>query len=695
MKRLTDPSVPQSVPSLLAAAASVLALLGALVAAPPVMADPDTAVSAELDLAVAAELAERPLPFVASRDEPSGELRFRVAGEAGAPTFHSEGIDFVSPVSAATTSEAALRLRFLDAVRDLRLEAGDELPGRINHIVGDDPEQWRLGVPTYDGLSYRGLYPGIDLTYGSAHGKLKGTYRLAREADPAHIRWRYEAAESVALEPGSGDLIVRTASGERFVEEAPVAWQEIDGERIDVPAAFRIAADGSVGFELGDYDPRLPLTIDPFFVYETVYDIGGLDSGDQLTVDGANNVYVVARASDTPPNIVILKVSADGEVLFTTFLGGSDFNYGADIVHDGRGHVVVTGWTTSDDFPTVEALYPQRLGSGDAFVTQLSADDGTIEWSTYFGGNRGDEGFAITADSRGDVVLAGATGSTDFPVTANAVQSQLDRTICFCDDGFVAKIANDGSRVLYGTYLGGSKTERLHAVDLDAHDNYFVAGVTDSADLPLANPIDATYGGDNDGFVARLSADGSSLDYSTYLGGSDGDQIGDLTVDRAGRAHVVGTTQSVDFPTTPTAFQPHFVGGINACGNPPFVPLHNCPDVFVTKISPLGDEIDFSTFLAGSREDYGKDVAVDAFGRVFVIGNTASNDFPRKPYSGNDIYISALDPNGHRLLGTLIVETGSPSGAQAIVSQHGDLFVTGAKNVPADTWIARIRPGGH
>ena len=125
------------------------------------------------------------------------------------------------------------------------------------------------------------------------------------------------------------------------------------------------------------------------------------------------------------------------------------------------------------------------------------------------------------------------------------------------------------------------------------------------------------------------------------------------------------------------------------------MPLHNCPDVFVTKLAPLGGEYAFSTLLAGDREDYGRDVAVDARGRVFVIGNTASNDFPRKETPGHDIYISALTPSGRELLGTLVIETQVPSGSQSIVSWHRDLFVTGAKNVPSDIYIARIRPGGH
>jgi hypothetical protein len=231
------------------------------------------------------------------------------------------------------------------------------------------------------------------------------------------------------------------------------------------------------------------------------------------------------------------------------------------------------------------------------------------------------------------------------------------------------------------------------AIKADASGRYLLTGNTRSEDFPLVGPIQPTYGGgQRDAFVTALASDGASLDYSTFLGGEDVDRVLDLVVDSSGRPTLVGSTQSVAFPTTVGAYQEDFAGGINACGDPPFDPLHNCPDVFVTRLDADGSAFTYSTYLGGTDEDLGRDVALDDLGRAYVIGYSRSDNFPPDGLvSPTSLYVSRLGADGATLDYTLEFDTISPSSGHGIsIHTDGDIFITGADNVPADIYVARL-----
>jgi hypothetical protein len=322
----------------------------------------------------------------------------------------------------------------------------------------------------------------------------------------------------------------------------------------------------------------------------------------------------------------VAKLSSDGSTLsYSTYLGGSDRDVGRGIAVDRAGRAYVTGTTDSTDFPTASPLDGALGGGRDAFVAKLSPTGSTLSYSTYLGGSDRDVGRGIAVDRAGRAYVTGETFSTDFP-TANP----LDGTGGF--DAFVVKLSRDGRTLRYSTYLGGSGIDFGSGIAVDRAGRAYVTGTTGSTDFPTANPLQGTLGGGFDAFVAKLSRDGRTLRYSTYLGGSSsdvgsviitgcapeiisgsGDDVGcGIAVDRAGRAYVTGLTVSTDFPTA----------------NPLDGTLSGVFDAFVVKLSRDGRTLRYSTYLGGSDDDGGIGIAVDRAGSAYVTELTRSTDFP-------------------------------------------------------------------
>ena len=639
---------------------------------------------------VASALDQLPLAFVPNRGQSDPAVRFELRSLDSSVAFAPQEVVLQLP-------QETTRLRFLGANPAPDVAAGQPLPGTINDFRGSDPAGWYSNIPTYAGIGYQNLYPGISLRYEGTDGHLKSTFAVAPGADPSLIRWQYSDATAVAVDETSGDLQVTLAAQTGLVEQAPRAWQQIDGRRVDVPVTYALAVDGSVGFQLGAFDPAFALVIDPTIVYETVANLAAFDSGQDIAVDDAGNVYVTGRAYDSNNDVFVAKLSATGELLYTTYLRGSAGDFVGGLALDGAGDVYLTGSTDSGDFPVLNARQPFKNGTPrDAFITKLSGQDGTIQFSTYFGGSRSDEGRDIVLNNTGDIYLVGDTGSTDFP-TLNPLQSGLNLRQCFCEDLFVTRLSPDARTLLFSTYLGGSFQDYGRSIGLDGNDNIYLAGEVESNDFPTVAPFQAAYGGgQRDGVVARIAADGSRLDYSTYLGGEDWDFVGRIAVDAAGYAFVVGSTRSADFPTTGGAYREQFIGGILACGSGAYDPLRNCEDIYVTKLAPDGSALTYSTFLGGGLEDVGRSIALDSADQAVVAGYSHSADFPGGGGSGmaSDIVLVKLDGNGSDVLYTVRVNSASYNQGHGVAIDGADnAYLTAAQNAPSDLYVAKISDG--
>ncbi len=373
-------------------------------------------------------------------------------------------------------------------------------------------------------------------------------------------------------------------------------------------------------------------------VYSTY--LGGIDSdiGKSIAVDASGSAYVTGYTTSTDfptlnpyqatkqgaEDVFVTKLSSSGSsLLYSTYLGGSNYDGGSGIAVDGSGSAYVTGYTSSSNFPTLNP-YQTYQGGYDLFVTKLSSSGNSLVYSTYLGGNSNDEGYAIAVDGSGSAYVTGFTLSTDFP-TLNPYQTyQADY------DAFVTKLSSSGNSLVYSTYLGGNSDDKGRSIAVDGSGSAYVAGYTYSTDFPTQNPYQTDQGSE-DVFVTKLSSSGNSLLYSTYLGGSNYDEGSSIAVDGSGSAYVTGFTGSTDFPT----LNPYQTDQVNA-------------DVFVTKLSSSGNSLVYSTYLGGSDWDAGRSIAVDGSGVAYVTGYTNSTDFPTlNPYQGTcqgseDVFVTKL-----------------------------------------------------
>ena len=307
----------------------------------------------------------------------------------------------------------------------------------------------------------------------------------------------------------------------------------------------------------------------------------------------------------------VLKLNATGNtLLYSTYLGGTNYDLGTAIAVDATGNTYVAGDTQSANFPVFGGFQAASGGGIDAFVSKLNST-GTFSYSTFLGGAANEHAGGIAVDSSGAAYVAGGTTSANFPVTG-AIQA----TNHGAQDAFISKLSASGGALSYSTYLGGSGTiasEQANGIAVDASGNAYVAGVTNSVDFPVtAGVLQAQFKGVSDAFVAKLNPTGSALVYGTYLGGSDLDWGSAIGIDSSGNAYVAGYTSSGDFPqSNPT--QPGF-GGLY--------------DAFVSKLNSTGNALGFSTWFGGGGSDIANALAVDASGNMFLGGQTNSLNLP-------------------------------------------------------------------
>jgi hypothetical protein len=444
-----------------------------------------------------------------------------------------------------------LRLRWEGATARPRVSGEGELPGKSHYLLGNDPAKWRTGIPSYGKVRYQDLYPGVDLVFYGNPRQLEYDFVLAPGADPRTVRLAVSGADRMEIDP-AGDLVLHLGGREARLKK-PVSYQETNGARREVASAFRRIEANRIGFDVGAFDPERPLVIDPVLAY-------------------------------------------------STYLGGTEYDEGAGIAVDAAGNAYVAGWTNSMDFPVANTIH--RYDGTEAFAVKL-APDGSLIYSTFLGGSSVDLGFGIAVDATGHAYVAGSSQSPDFPLV-NALQPKLPGL-----DAYVMKLDPSGSQLLYSTPIGGADAEYGYGVAIDSLGRAVVTGLTYSSDFPTVHPVQPSFQGVTDAFVAMLSPSGSQLVYATYLGGAGEDQGLGIAVDAAGNALTTGATRSAGFPTK-MAIQ----------GS-----LRGIWDAFVTKLDPAGALV-YSTFLGGSSGDGGVAIAADAAGNAHVTGATGSPDFP-------------------------------------------------------------------
>jgi hypothetical protein len=606
-----------------------------------------------------------PLSFIPNEGQTDKAVRYYAQG-AGYGFFFTHDGAMLSFAEGKGRGGHALALDFLGANPHATLTAQERLTGEVNNLVGDDPANWQQGLPTHAELLYGGLWPGIDMAVRGDGGKLKYEFHLKPGSSVEDVRLAYRGAEGLSVGAG-GELLVRTSMGV-LKDAAPVSYQLIGGERVPVESRYKLlpGEGGGYGFAVGSHDPRYPLVIDPGLDYSTFLGETGADAGADIAVrEGSAYVTGIAGfdfpttpgAFDTSFNggplnqsfdAFVTKLNASGSALaYSTFLGGTGddepfslvgLDEGLGIAVDGSGNAYVTGATRSPDFPTTPGAFdPTFNGVEDAFVTKLNAAGSELVYSTFLGGPVTIEvGFDI-AVREGRAYVTGDAHFRDFPTTPGAFDPTFNGGTPDGGDAFVTKLNASGSALVYSTFLGGTSSEEGRSIAVDGNGSAYLTGGTTSANFPTTRgAFDRTFNGSQvsfpiGAFVTKLNASGSTLVYSTFLGGPIQTRGRGIAVDGNGRAYVTGFTESPDFPTTRGAFDKTFNGTI---------------DAFVTKLNRSGSELAYSTFLGGMSDDQGNDIAVDGRGRTYVTGGTGSADFPTTPGAFDTIYTSSA-PGGN------------------------------------------------
>jgi uncharacterized protein (TIGR03437 family) len=559
------------------------------------------------------------------------------SADGATPSFFARGDGYElrlhGPHAEFVAGESALRLSFAGAKDAPHPEALDQQPARISYFVGNDTARWRAGVPLFGRVRYRDIYPGIDVEFYGRRGQPEFDLMVHPGADVSQIRLELEGADSIE-ETAPGELTVlagklplrlRIPCIYQPVESGQPRGPGLPGElREEVAGGFRRLPDGAIGFVVGEHDAARPLIIDPV-------------------------------------------------LSFSTLVGGIYGDNGYDVAVDAQGFIYVTGLTHELGFLHTPGAVTAPAGSSvHAFVVKLNPEGSELEYAAVIGGTREDQGRAIALDADGNVYLTGTTFSTDFPVTSNALQPQFAGGNI---DIFVVKLSADGSELLYSSYLGGHRQEFGNSIAVAPDGSVYVAGSTLADDFPvLPDALQPVKSSDNyDAFLVKMDLNAPKLSASTFLGGTDRDDILDMALDPAGNVVVTGETVSKDFPTTPDAFQREN-GGVTTA--------------FVTKLTPDLSEILFSTYLGGSIDDHGQTVAVDDAGDIYVAGRTLSTDFPvtlgalqgrlvRGAFFG-DAFVTKVSADGSKLIYSTYLGGSSEEEVNGIaVDGTGQATVTG------------------
>ena len=608
-----------------------------------------------------------PLSFVPNMGQEDQAVKFQAQGLGGNLFFTPSEVVFSlsNPVKVNEDDKEKIRydlhpanvvrIHYQGANDNPEIAGIDELPGVVNVLKGNDPSKWRTNLPTYSGIAYRELYPGIELRYEGTDGNLKSTFHVASGVDPSAIIWKYKGAEDVIVDE-SGKLVITLPSvvegelGKTLIEQAPIAWQEANGgNRVMVPVRYAVdKKDKKVSFLLPNgYDSSLPLVIDPTISYSTYLGGTKTDEADAVTLDADCNVYLTGKTSSsafptTPdayqtnqPNedVFVSKLNAAGDtLLYSTYIGGSGDDHAWDIGLDSQGRITIVGETESSDFPTWNA-YDSNYHAGtcdsdscdDVFVTQLTVEGNSLRYSTYLGGNADDEALAMALGPDDKIYLTGITRSSTFP-TVNGYDTSFGGGTCSgypCEDVFVTKVdpALTGAASLpYSTFLGGSNYDKGRGIAIDSAGYVYVTGYTRSDGLATPNAYQLTRIDDSDVFIAKfdttVSGSNSRL-YTTYLGGDDSDHAHGIALNGADQVYVTGYTESLDFPT-----HNPFDDLEGMCGS------DYCLDAFVTHLNIANNTLVYSSFLGGSADDEANSITVDNAGNAYITGYTESTNFP-------------------------------------------------------------------
>ncbi|MBI3653507.1 MAG: SBBP repeat-containing protein [Acidobacteria bacterium] len=641
------------------------------------------------------------------------------------------------------TESAVIRLRPVNSNAQPRLTGMEKLPGVSNYFIGNDPRKWRTEVEAFAKVKYENLYPGIDLIYyGNDAGEIEYDFKVAAGANSELIAMSVEGAEKLEIDEPSGDLILSTTVG-RVRQHAPLIYQEVNGKRQEIAGRYRLI-DGEkkirhpqsairnqevVAFELGEYDESKPLVIDPVVVYSTLLGgaAGNFDGARDVAVDAEGNAYIVgvAESSDFPTRnpfdgappqrfaskAFIAKFAPDGSLIYSTFLGSTDGSSSADaIAVDGTGAIYVAG-SANPGFPIVNAFQPTAGSFSDAFLTKMNAAGTMIIYSSFLGGNQGENLRDLKLDAQNNVYLLGeipgrGVASVTFP-TVNPTQASYgggDR------DMFLSIVAANGTSLLFSTFFGGNGDEEASSFAVSSTGNLVtVAGASNSTNLAASEIVTQADDPSCDELKALLAIffnEGTMRGHIDIVVPLQYAQIVKNLRDNLRRdptcteiLHEIYTEDSPIYNPFPNTTIP--MGQLTGSGSYPpggsglVTPSSLTPqaggggfDVFIAPIDQNGNGSAKGIF-GGSRDEFAAAVTKDSRGAVYITGDTNSTDLPTvnptqaTPGGANDNgFVVVFAPDTFDVLfATYLGGDGFTLPQSIAVDAQGNIFVSGTVTI--------------
>ncbi len=487
---------------------------------------------------------------------------------------------------------------------------------RASFFFGDNTSDWIHDVPSYRCIIYEDIYTDIDLKFYFSNGHLKWDWVVSPHTSTDIIGMHFMGSDSVSIN-GIGDLIVDTRSG-GFEIGKPICYQDSSQGREEVRASY-IIDDGLIRYRLDPFDHSMALIIDPFFR--------------------------------------------------STFLGGSYPEIGYEVEMAPDGDLVIAGYTESGDFPITSGSFDETInGDTDIFVLKIKPDCSELSFGTFIGGSAYDRCDSLAVDESGYMYLTGETASTDFPVTPGV----YDNTNNGGDDTYIIKLSPRGNSLAFSTFIGGSGDDMGRVLAVDSVGNIYLTGYTDSTDFPITSgAFDTSITGlFDDGFVLKMDSNGTSLVYSSYMGGSHDDEGWHITVDDMGQAYISGYSQSTDFPTTADAYDTSL--------------SNSSTDGIIVKLASNGSLL-YSSYLGGPMAENAKHINLNSKGEVIVIGYTGSSDFPTTTdalypalLGAKDAFVTIWSSNMSQLkYSTFLGGSQDEEPTQSTVDLDDDIYVTG------------------
>lgn len=707
-----------------------------------------------------AKFGKVPLNFEPNRGQVDATVQYLSRGP-GYSLFLTSGEAVLQLQDAKAKNSSTLRMALVGSDGKAAVMGKEPLPGKVNYFVGNDSSKWHTGIQTFGKVSYTGVYPGVDLVYYGNQRELEYDFIVAPGADAAKIALKFTGATPVIDK--AGDLVL-SVQGKDARFHKPVIYQLEGDHRVSVEGSY-LLADGKVSFALGAYDHSKALVIDPILSYLTY--IGGStnDFANAIAVDSSGSAYIVGTtySTDFPVNnaysatnphtigssggqgtMFVSKFNPTGTALvYSTYLGSTEYTYGNGIAVDSGGNAYVGGYTTYGTYPTTPgafqsicggyAVVPQGatsavrangcVGAGQAdaggVLTKLNPAGNALVYSTYLSGNNFNSISAVAVDALGQAYVTGTSNANcgpgpyypnaanpyvlscqswaNFPITTGSAQDSTNQAGPTGSNSFafLSKFNATGTALLYSSILGnavptGSVANQPQgsAIAVDANGNAYIGGTANFTLYTTKGAYQAASPSNNGvhGFVAKFDTVGQKIVYSTFVTTADGtsDNVAALAVDASGNAYVAGSTGSA-FPTTAGVFQPTTAGGNGTAG-------------FISKLNPTGSALVWSSFLGfapgsgpssgGNAYIYGLTLGPD--GSVYVVGQTDGGGFPSVNslfgVGGNTGFVSRISADGTKLL--FSTPFGSSDGQFSVpyavaVDASSNIYIVGKTNSSA------------